>query len=87
MMVFRVDRIVVVLIGAMQHSGIPSEFRQDGLGKGVGILLGWGPVAFAIGLIGLVILMRASLRRNPMSVALLVLVMSAEDKGNSIAVM
>jgi hypothetical protein len=42
-----------------------------------GILLGWGPIAFPIALIGLVILTRASLRRDPMPVALLVLVMSA----------
>ena len=42
-----------------------------------GIILGWGPIAFPIAVIGLLILMRASFRRDRMAQAILILVFSA----------
>ena len=42
-----------------------------------GIFLGWGPIAFRIALIGFVILSKRSLRRDPTSIAIFILVLSA----------
>jgi hypothetical protein len=42
-----------------------------------GIILGWGPIAFPIALIGFVILTKASVRRDPIKLGLLILVVSA----------
>jgi hypothetical protein len=42
-----------------------------------GIILGWGPIAFPIALIGFVILTKSSVRRDPIRLALLILVISA----------
>jgi len=42
-----------------------------------GIILGWGPIAFPVALIGFVILTKGSGRRDPIKLALLILVVSA----------
>src|SRR2546425_4409616 len=42
-----------------------------------GLILGWGPIAFPLALVGFLILTRASIRREPMALAALVLVLSA----------
>ncbi|MDA4118184.1 MAG: hypothetical protein OK455_07555 [Thaumarchaeota archaeon] len=42
-----------------------------------GIFLGWGPIAFPLALIGLIILIRTTLRRDPKALALLILALSA----------
>jgi len=42
-----------------------------------GIFLGWGPIAFPMALLGFFILTKASWRREPVSLALLLLVLSA----------
>jgi hypothetical protein len=42
-----------------------------------GIILGWGPIAFPIALIGFVILTKAAVRRDPVKLALLILAISA----------
>src|SRR3989454_238990 len=42
-----------------------------------GLFLGWGPIAFPLALVGFLILTKASIRREPMALAALVLVLSA----------
>jgi len=42
-----------------------------------GLILGWGPIAFPLALVGFLILTKASIRREPMALAALVLVLSA----------
>jgi hypothetical protein len=42
-----------------------------------GLFLGWGPIAFPLALIGFLILTKASLRREPMALAFLILALSA----------
>jgi len=42
-----------------------------------GIFLGWGPIAFAIGLAGLTILARATIRKDSTAIALFILVLAS----------
>ena len=42
-----------------------------------GLILGWGPIAFPLALVGFLILTKASIRREPMALTALVLVLSA----------